>query len=56
MIEIELNNIKKNFGLKNILDGFCLSIKTGERVSLIGNNGSREIYYIKNNSKKRICR
>ena len=40
MIEIELNNIKKNYGLKNILDGFNLEVKTGERVALIGQNGS----------------
>ena len=40
MIEIELNKIKKNFGLKNILDGFNLELKTGERVALIGQNGS----------------
>ena len=39
MIEIELNNIKKNYGLKNILDGFNMQIKTGERVSLVGQNG-----------------
>ena len=40
MIEIGLNNIKKNFGLKNILDGVSFEVKTGERVSLIGENGS----------------
>ena len=38
--EIELNNVKKNFGLKNILDGVNFDIKTGERISLIGENGS----------------
>ena len=27
MIEIELNNVKKNFGLKNILDGVNFDIK-----------------------------
>ena len=40
MIEIELNNVKKNFGLKNVLDGVSFEIKTGERISLIGENGS----------------
>ena len=40
MIEIELNKIKKNFGLKNILDRFNLELRTGERVALIGQNGS----------------
>lgn len=40
MVEIELNKIKKNYGLKNILDGFNLELKTGERVALIGQNGS----------------
>lgn len=40
MIEIALNNIKKNFGFKDVLDGFDLSVTTGERVALIGVNGS----------------
>ena len=40
MIEIELKNIKKNYGLKNILNGFNLMIKHGEKVAIIGQNGS----------------
>lgn len=40
MIEIELNNVKKNYGLKNVLDGVNFEIKTGEKVALIGANGS----------------
>ena len=39
MIEIGLNNIKKNYGFKNILDGLNLEIKTGDKLALIGENG-----------------
>ncbi len=39
MIEIELNNIKKNYGLKNVLDGVSFEVKTRERISIIGENG-----------------
>ena len=39
MTEISLNNIKKSFGFKNILDGLNIEIKTGDRVSIIGENG-----------------
>lgn len=39
MIEISLNNIKKSYGFKYILDGLNLEIKTNEKVSLIGENG-----------------
>ena len=40
MIEISLSNVKKSFGFKNILDGFDMEIKSGDKVSLIGENGS----------------
>ncbi len=40
MIEIELNNIIKNYGLKNVLNGMNLILKTGERAVLIGCNGA----------------
>ena len=39
MLEINLSNIKKSFGLNELLKGLNLEIKTGERVSLIGDNG-----------------
>ena len=39
MIEISLNYIKKSYGFKNILNGLSLEIKTGDKVSLIGENG-----------------
>lgn len=39
MIEMSLNNIKKSFGFKNVLDGLNIEIKTGDRVSIIGENG-----------------
>ena len=52
MIEIELNNIKKNYGLKNILNGFSLEVKTGERVALIGQNGSGKSTVLKIISKQ----
>ncbi len=39
MIEIKLNNIKKSFGFKNILDDITLEIKTGDKIGLIGENG-----------------
>ena len=52
MIEIELNNIKKSYGLNTILDGFNLEVKTGERVALIGQNGSGKSTILKIISKE----
>ena len=40
MTELSLNNLVKNFGFKNVLNGFDLELNTGERISLIGPNGS----------------
>lgn len=52
MIEIELNNIKKSYGLNNILNGFNLELKTGEKVALIGQNGSGKSTILKIISKQ----
>ena len=46
---IKLQNV--NFGYKkgnNILKDINLEINEGEFISIIGKNGSREIYYCKN--------
>ena len=39
MIELDINNIVKNYGIKNVLDGLSFEVKTGERIALIGQNG-----------------
>lgn len=54
MIEIELNNIKKNYGLKNVLDGVDFEVKTGEKIALIGENGSGKSTILKIISGKKI--
>lgn len=37
---IEANNLKKNFGTKQVLEGINLTIKSGEVVALLGPSGS----------------
>ena len=54
MLEIEVNNIKKNYGLKNVLNGVSFEVKTGERIALIGENssGKSTIFKIINGDEK----
>lgn len=40
MIEVGMNNIHKNFGYKNILKDLNLEIMTGDRMALVGRNGT----------------
>ena len=39
MIDIAVSNMKKNFGFKNVFDGFNFEALTGEKIGLIGPNG-----------------
>lgn len=40
MIEIGMNQVRKNFGFKKVLDGVSCEIMTNERVALVGRNGT----------------
>lgn len=39
MMDISIVNAKKNYGFKNVLDGFDLDVTSGEKIGLIGPNG-----------------
>lgn len=39
MMDISIANAKKNYGFKNVLDGFALDVTSGEKIGLIGSNG-----------------
>lgn len=39
MIEIGINDIKKNFGFKPVLNGVSFEVNTNDRICIIGNNG-----------------
>lgn len=47
MIEIGINKVNKNYGFKNMLKDISFEIKTNERVSLIGPNGSDKTTILK---------
>ncbi len=55
MIEIELNNVVKNYGLKNILNGVNFEVKTGEKIALIGSNGAGKSTILKLIKGKEVC-
>lgn len=39
MLDISIVNAKKNYGFKNVLDGFALDVTSGEKIGLVGPNG-----------------
>lgn len=54
MIEVALQDVKKNFGMKQILDGFDLAVTTGEKIGLIGPNGCGKSTIFKMINKEEI--
>ncbi len=40
MLDIEVSNVKLNFGLKNVLDGVTFQVNSGEKIAIVGENGS----------------
>ena len=43
MLEIGFNNVKKNFGYKDVLNGLSFEVVSEDRLAIIGKNGSRQI-------------
>ncbi len=47
MLEIGIKDLGKNFGFKNVLDGVSFEVTTGERVALVGRNGTGKTTILK---------
>lgn len=47
MLEIGMNDVGKNYGFKNVLDGVSFEVTTGERVALVGRNGTGKTTILK---------
>ena len=44
---LESHNIVKSFGSKKILDGFTYKFKRGERIGIVGQNGTGKSTFLK---------
>ena len=55
MLEIGFNNVKKNFGYKDILKGLSFEVMTGDRLAIIGKNGCGKttVFKILSRTRKR---
>lgn len=40
MLDLELSNVTLNYGFKNILDGATFQINSGDKVAIVGDNGT----------------
>lgn len=40
MLDIELSNVTLNYGFKNILDGATFQVNSGDKVAIVGDNGT----------------
>lgn len=40
MLDVEISNVTLNYGFKNILDGATLQVNCGEKVAIVGDNGT----------------
>ena len=40
MLDINLSNVTLNYGFKNILDGVSFQINSGDKVAIVGDNGT----------------
>ena len=40
MLDLDLSNITLNYGFKNVLDGVSFQVNTGDKVAIVGDNGT----------------
>ncbi len=40
MLDVELSNVSLNYGFKNILDGATFQVNSGDKVAIVGDNGT----------------